>query len=127
MGPQGPQPEDCGVVTNSANFPPHPGAVPHPTHHPPVLVIINPPHSQQQQAAVATAPPSVSPPSAPPPSRPPPPPIVIKEENLPSQEELLEIVSLEEKQVEEVRGGGAPADSLTGSKLKPTNVCLRSS
>lgn len=34
-----------------------------------------------------------------------PPPIVIKEENLPSEEELLKMVSLEEKQVEEVRGG----------------------
>lgn len=45
--------------------------------------------------------------AAPPPSvlsstRPPPPPIVIKEEHLPSEEELLEMVSLEEKQVEEV-------------------------
>lgn len=106
-GPQGPQQDDCvGRGANPASFPPHPHPPPHPTHPSPVFVIINPPPSQQQQQTpVAAAPPSVAPPaSIPPPSRPPPPPIVIKEENLPLEEELLEMVSLEEKHVEEVRG-----------------------
>lgn len=104
MGPQGPQQDDCGGVATSAGFPPHSHTGPHPTHPPPVFVIINPsPPQQQQQAAMTAAPPA----AAPPPSvlsstRPPPPPIVIKEEHLPSEEELLEMVSLEEKQVEEV-------------------------
>ncbi|XP_047221895.1 ETS domain-containing protein Elk-1 isoform X3 [Girardinichthys multiradiatus] len=84
-----PQQEDCGGVTNSST--PHPQAGPPPT---PVFVIINPSPPQQQQQA----PPSVQ---ASPAARPPPP-IVIKEENLPSQEELLEMVTLERKQAEEV-------------------------
>ncbi|XP_068588213.1 ETS domain-containing protein Elk-1 [Cebidichthys violaceus] len=73
--------DDCGGVTN----PPHLHNTPHPTHHPSVFVIINPPPNQQQAAAVTAAPP---------------PPIVIKEENLLSEEELLEMVSLEERRVE---------------------------
>lgn len=103
---QGPQQDDCGGgAPNPASFTPHPHPGPHPTHPSPVFVIINPPPSQQQ-TPVAAAPPSVAPPaSVPPPSRPPPPPIVIKEENLPSEEDLLEMVSLEEKRVEEVRRG----------------------
>lgn len=101
MGPQGPQQDDC--------FPPHSHAAPHPTHPPPVFVIINPPPPppQQQQAAMTAAPPAV----APPPSRPPPPPIIIKEESLPSEKELLEMVSMEEKQVEEVSGVLLSAES----------------
>lgn len=95
LGPQGPQQDD---------FHPHPHTAPHPSH-PPVFVIINPspPQQQQQQAAMTPAPPSVAPP--PPVVRPPPPPIIIKEENLPSEAELLEMVSLERRQAEEVRGG----------------------
>ncbi|XP_037541008.1 ETS domain-containing protein Elk-1 [Nematolebias whitei] len=72
-------------------FPPHPQAAPHP---PPVFVIINPSPPQQQQAPPST--------KAPPTPRPPPPHIVIKEENLPSEEELLEMVTLERKQAEQV-------------------------
>ncbi|TDH11027.1 hypothetical protein EPR50_G00081880 [Perca flavescens] len=80
------QQEDYGGVTN-----------PHST--PPVFVIINPPpHQHQQQVAMAAAASAAAPSGA----RPPPPPIVIKEENLPSEEELLKIVSLEEKRVEQV-------------------------
>ncbi|XP_060914426.1 ETS domain-containing protein Elk-1 isoform X2 [Labrus mixtus] len=115
MGPQGgAQQDDCGGVTNPASFPPHPQAAPHPSHPPPVFVIINPPPPpQQQQAAMTAAPPSLA---APPPARPPPPPIVIKEENLPSEEDLLEMVSLEEKQGEEVPQlicSGEPEPPLT--------------
>lgn len=111
MGPQGQQQDDCGGVANPACFPAHSHTAPHPTHPSPVFVIINPPppQQQQQQVAMAAAPPAVAPPPppiVPPPSRPPPP-IVIKEEHLPSEEELLEMVSLKEKQVEEVRGGDA--------------------
>lgn len=123
MGPQGPQQDDCGGVPNPTGFPPHPPhphAAPHQSHPSPVFVIINPPapQQQQQQAAVAAAPPTVAPPPAvPQPSRPPPPPIVIKEESLPSEEELLQMVSLEEKQVEEVPqlicGSGEPESPLT--------------
>ncbi|KAK5864165.1 hypothetical protein PBY51_001126 [Eleginops maclovinus] len=110
--------DECGVVTSQASYPPQPHSAPHPNHQP-VFVIINPPPSQQQQqhqAAMAAAPPSVAPP---PPSnvRPPPPPIVIKEENLPSEEELLKMVSLKEKQVEEVPqlicGSGEPEPPIT--------------
>lgn len=103
VGPQVPQQDDCRGVPNPAGFPAHSHAAPHSTHPSPVFVIINPPptpQQQQQAAAVVGAPPAV----APPPLNIPPP-IVIKEENLPSEEELLKIVSLEEKQVEEVRGG----------------------
>ncbi|XP_076596664.1 ETS domain-containing protein Elk-1 [Chaetodon auriga] len=110
MGSQGSQQDDCGGVANPAAFPPH--TAPHP---PPVFVIINPPppqQQQQQQAAMVATLPAV----APTPTRPPPPPIVIKEENLPSEEELLEMVSLEEKQVEEVPqlicGSGEPESPL---------------
>ncbi|XP_054639679.1 ETS domain-containing protein Elk-1 isoform X2 [Dunckerocampus dactyliophorus] len=86
-GTHTPQPDDSGGVANVAGFP----------HPPPVFVIINPPPSQQQAAIVPT-PPSVTPSLA----RPPLPPIVIKEETLPSDEDLLEIGGLEEKQLEEV-------------------------
>ncbi|XP_041858931.1 ETS domain-containing protein Elk-1 [Melanotaenia boesemani] len=117
VGPQGPQQDDCGGVTNATTFPPHPHPAPHPTHPPPVFVIINPPtpqQSQQQQGAITAPPPSLlSPPTA----HPPPLPIVIKEENLPSEEELLEMVALERKQVEEVPqlicGSGEPSPPLT--------------
>lgn len=105
MGTQGPQQEDCGGLTNPTNFPSHhPHAAPHQSHPAPVFVIINPPPNQQQQQVpmtTAAAPPSVA---LPPTARPPP--IVIKEENLPSEQELLEMVTLDGKQVEEVRGGG---------------------
>ncbi|XP_071314884.1 ETS domain-containing protein Elk-1 [Trachinotus anak] len=116
MGLQGPQQDDCGGVANPSSFQPQPHTAPHPTHPSPVFVIINPPppqqqQQQQQQASMAAVPPSV----APPPSVPPP--IVIKEENLPSEEELLEMVSLEEKQVDEVPqlicGSGEPEPPLT--------------
>ncbi|CAJ1085652.1 ETS domain-containing protein Elk-1-like [Xyrichtys novacula] len=105
LGPQGPQQDDGGAGTNPASFPPHPHPshpAPHPSHPPSVLFIINPPpplpppqqqqQQQQQQAAMTAVPPSAAAPS----------PIVIKEENLPLEEELLEMVSLEEKQVEEM-------------------------
>ncbi|XP_040007740.1 LOW QUALITY PROTEIN: ETS domain-containing protein Elk-1 [Xiphias gladius] len=129
MGLQGPQQDDCVGATNPASFPPHPPTASHPSHPPPVFVIIKPPppqqqqQQQQQQAAMATAPLSVAPPPAvPPPARPPPPPIVIKEENLPS-EELLEMVSLEEKQVEEVPqlicGSREPEPPLTIAESPP--------
>lgn len=105
MGTQGPQQEDCGSLTNPTNFPSHhPHAAPHQSHPAPVFVIINPPPNQQQQQVpmtTAAPPPSVA---LPPTARPPP--IVIKEENLPSEQELLEMVTLDGKQVEEVRGGG---------------------
>ncbi|XP_025757204.1 ETS domain-containing protein Elk-3 isoform X3 [Oreochromis niloticus] len=102
MGTQGPQQEDCGGLTNPTNFPSHhPHAAPHQSHPAPVFVIINPPPNQQQQQQVpmttAAPPPSVAPP---PTARPPP--IVIKEENLPSEQELLEMVTLDGKQVEVV-------------------------
>lgn len=130
MGTQGPQQDDCGGVASQGAFPGHPHPPPpppHPAHPSPVFVIINPtpslpppPPSQQQQQpsppAVPAAPPAAPPTLAAPPNvalpsptvipspppRPSPPPIVIKEENLPSEEELLEMVSLEEKQREEV-------------------------
>nr|XP_054602234.1 ETS domain-containing protein Elk-1 [Nothobranchius furzeri] len=71
---------------------------PHPSNPPPVFVIINPSPPQQHQT-----PPTVhTPPTAPPPEHSPPPHIEIKEENLPSEEELLEMVTLERKQAEEV-------------------------
>ncbi|XP_030280093.1 ETS domain-containing protein Elk-1 [Sparus aurata] len=125
MGPQGPQQDDCGGVATSAGFPPHSHTGPHPTHPPPVFVIINPSPPQQQQQAAMTAAAAAA---APPPSvlsstRPPPPPIVIKEEHLPSEEELLEMVSLEEKQVEEVPqlicGPGEPESPLTIAESPP--------
>uniref|UniRef100_G3N6X7 ETS domain-containing protein n=1 Tax=Gasterosteus aculeatus aculeatus TaxID=481459 RepID=G3N6X7_GASAC len=60
---------------------------------------------------------------APPLVRPPPAPIAIKEENLLSEEELLEMVSLEEKRVEEVPqlicGPGEPEPSLTITESPP--------
>ncbi|XP_058499246.1 ETS domain-containing protein Elk-1 isoform X2 [Solea solea] len=91
VGMNTPQQDDCVEETH---FPPHPHTAPtHPT--PQVFVIINPPTPQQQQQ-VAAPPPSVAPPPTVRPS------IIIKEENLPSEEELLEMVSLEEKQVDEV-------------------------
>nr|XP_057940947.1 ETS domain-containing protein Elk-1 isoform X2 [Doryrhamphus excisus] len=103
-----PQPEDNGGAGNVAGFP----------HPPPVFVIINPPPSQQQPAMVPT-PPSATPSL----SRPPPPPIVIKEETLPSEEDLLEIGSLEEKQVEEVPqlicGTGEPQPQLAIIEATP--------
>ncbi|XP_061591679.1 ETS domain-containing protein Elk-3 [Cololabis saira] len=116
--PPGPQQDDCSVVTNAATFPSHPHAAPHPTHPPPVFVIINPPSAQQppphQQHAAITA--------APPPARPPPPPIIIKEENLPS--EVLEIVTLEREQGEEVPqlicGSGEPEPPLTIVESPPS-------
>ncbi|KAM3871569.1 ETS domain-containing protein Elk-1 [Diretmus argenteus] len=81
----GPQQGDCGGVSTPPNLPPHS----HPPH-PSVFVVINPPPPQQQGGAMATVSPSVAPPStltaAPPPA------MVIKEENLPSEEELLEMV-----------------------------------
>ncbi|XP_023281777.1 ETS domain-containing protein Elk-1-like [Seriola lalandi dorsalis] len=120
MGLQGPQQDDCGGVTNPASFPPQPHVAPHSTHPSPVFVIINPPppqQQQQQQVAMTPVPPSVAPPPSVPPPAHPPPPIVIKEENLPSEEELLEMVSLEEKQVDEVPqvicGSGQPEPPLT--------------
>lgn len=106
MGPQGPQQQqqqdDCVAVTG---FPPHPHGAPHPSHPPPVFVIIN------------------SPPSAPPPARPPPPPIVIKEETLPSEEDLLGIVTLEEKPVEEVRQEEVVRQGSAGSWIRPLTLC----
>lgn len=123
MGPQAPQQEDCGGVTNPTSFPSHhPQPAPHPTHPAPVFVIINPPpHQQQQQVPMTTTapPPSVAP------RPPPPPPIVIKEENLPSEAELLEMVTLEGKQVEEVpqlicgTGESEPPLTIVESPLPP--------
>ncbi|XP_029974755.1 ETS domain-containing protein Elk-1 isoform X2 [Salarias fasciatus] len=105
--PPPPHQDDCGGVANPGSFPP--------THPPPVFVIINPSppqqqqQQQQQQVAAMTAappPPAPHPPPAPPlatrPPPPAPPPIVIKEEQLPSEAELLEMVTLEGKQAEEV-------------------------
>lgn len=109
MGPQVSQQDNCQGVATPATFPAHSHAAPHPNQPSPVFVIINPPQ-QQQQMATAAATPAVAPPPAPivsPHTRPPPPPIVIKEENLPSEQELLQMVSLEERQVEEVRGRDA--------------------
>ncbi|KAM7411133.1 hypothetical protein PAMA_021220 [Pampus argenteus] len=133
MAPQGPQQDDSTGGTSAASFPPHPHTTPHPTHPPPVFVIINSPPTQQQQTTIAAAPPSVAAPppsvaapSAPLPTRLSPPPIIIKEENLPSEEELLEM-SLEEKQVEEVPqlicGSGEPEPPLTVMESLPPS-CL---
>uniref|UniRef100_UPI003AAE429B ETS domain-containing protein Elk-1 n=1 Tax=Centroberyx gerrardi TaxID=166262 RepID=UPI003AAE429B len=126
LGAQGPQQDECGGVSVPPSFPPHPHPPAHPPP-PPVFVIINPPPAQQQ-AGVAT-PPSVAPPSAPataPPAAPPP--IVIKEENLPSEEELLEMVSLEEKQVEEVPhlvcGSGEPGEPPLSIVESPPPPCM---
>ncbi|XP_037335647.1 ETS domain-containing protein Elk-3 [Pungitius pungitius] len=89
----GPQQDDFGGATN----------------HPPVFVIINSPPNHQQ-----CAPPLVIPPPAP---------IAIKEENLLSEEELLGMVSLEERRVEEVPqlicGPGDPEPSLTITESPP--------
>ncbi|XP_068188493.1 ETS domain-containing protein Elk-1 [Antennarius striatus] len=126
----GPQHDECGGTGFTPHSIPHPTTHPttHPTQPPPVFVIINssPPHQQQQQqqATMMAALPTATPSSAtPPPSRPPPPPIVIKEENLPSEEELLEMVSLEEKHVEEVPqlicGPGEPESPLTTVESPP--------
>ncbi|XP_026187984.1 ETS domain-containing protein Elk-1 [Mastacembelus armatus] len=137
LGPQGPQLDERGGVPTS--FPPHPHTGPHPSHPQPVFVIINPPTPQQQQqqqlqqqqpVAMTAAPSSVVPaPCVPPPTRPPPSPIVIKEENLPSEEELLEMVSLEEKQVEEIPqlicGPGEPEPPLTIVESPPP-PCMES-
>ncbi|XP_049608327.1 ETS domain-containing protein Elk-1 isoform X1 [Syngnathus scovelli] len=106
VSPQTPPQDDSGGLANVAGLPPHP------TPSQPVLVIINPPPSQQQRAAMTSTPPSVGPPM----TRPPPPPIVIKEETLPSEEELVEMVELEDKRVEEVPhicGAGDPQTTLT--------------
>ncbi|XP_061644698.1 ETS domain-containing protein Elk-3 isoform X1 [Phyllopteryx taeniolatus] len=92
VGSKTPPQDDGRELANVAGFPPQP------TPSQSVLVIINPPPSQQQRATMASTPSSVVPPLA----RPPPPPIVIKEETLPSEEELLEMVALEEKRVDEV-------------------------
>ncbi|XP_057677142.1 ETS domain-containing protein Elk-1 isoform X2 [Corythoichthys intestinalis] len=108
VGPQTPPQEDGGGLASVAGFPPHQ------TPSQPVLVIINPPPLQQQQCGtVSSTPPSVVPSIA----RPPPLPIVIKKETLPSEEALLEIVTMEEKQVEElpqlICGTGDPQTSIT--------------
>ncbi|XP_061696237.1 ETS domain-containing protein Elk-3 isoform X2 [Syngnathoides biaculeatus] len=107
VGAQTPPQDECRELANVAGFPPQP------TPSQSVLVIINPPPSQQQRATVASTPSSVVPPLA----RPPPPPIAIKEETLPSEEELLEMVALEEKRVDEVpqliRDTGDPQVPLT--------------
>ena len=106
MGPQF-QPQDsrggaAAAATTTTSTPPvgfsahsHSSSFSHANQ--PVFVIINPPTPQQhQQTAVAAPPPS--PPLADSAQHP----IIVKEEHLPSEEELLEIVSLEEKQTEEV-------------------------
>ncbi|CAN9515299.1 unnamed protein product [Ophioblennius macclurei] len=103
-------PEDCGGVVNPSGFPPT-----HPP--PPVFVIINPsPPQQQQQVTAAPSPLAPHPPLAGRPL-PPTPPIVIKEEQLPLEDELLEMVTLEGKQVEEIPqlicGPGEPEPPLT--------------
>ncbi|XP_019716158.1 ETS domain-containing protein Elk-1 [Hippocampus comes] len=81
--------------------------------------IMPPQQQQQQRAALTSTPPSGVPPLA----RPPPPPIVIKEETLPSEEELLEMVGLEEKRVEEVPqligGSGEPQTTLAIIEAPP--------
>lgn len=106
MGPHFQQQDGCGGAAHPGSFSTHSPSSAHPNQPSPVFVIINAPAPQQQQQTTVAAP------SAPPPPLPPvviPPtgsaqhPIIIKEEHLPSQEELLEIVSLEEKQAEEVR------------------------
>ncbi|KAM8862675.1 ETS domain-containing protein Elk-1 isoform 3-T3 [Spinachia spinachia] len=82
------------------------------TNHPPVFVIINPLSNQQQ-----CAPPLLSPA-----------PIAIKEENLLSEEELLNMVSLEERRVEElpqlICGPGEPEPSLTITE-SPLPLCMK--
>ncbi|KAM9828614.1 ETS domain-containing protein Elk-1 isoform 2-T2 [Syngnathus typhle] len=106
VSPQTPPQDDGDGLANVVGLPPHP------TPSQPVLVIINPPPSQQQRATMTSTPPSVGPPI----TRPPPPPIVIKEETLPSEEELLEMVELEDKRVEEVPhicSTGDPQTNLT--------------
>ncbi|KAM4571709.1 ETS domain-containing protein Elk-1 [Fundulus diaphanus] len=95
VGPQVPQQDDCGGA-------PLPQTGPHPPH--PVFVIINPSPPQQQ------APPPLQ---ALPPARPPPP-IVIKEEHLPSEQEMLEMVSLDKEEVPQlVHGPAEPEPPLT--------------
>lgn len=122
--------EECQGITNNASYPPHLQSAPH-LNHQPVFVIIKPPPTQQiqHQAAMTASPLSVAPlpPSSvrpPLPSSvrpPPPPPIVIKEENLPSEEELLKMVSLEEKQVEEV-----PQMTCRSGELEPPITIVES-
>ncbi|KAM4737071.1 ETS domain-containing protein Elk-1 isoform 2-T2 [Anableps anableps] len=108
--------DDCGGVTNPGTFPPQPQAGPAPPQPHPVFVIINPspPPPPQHQAP--------PPAQTPPPARPPPP-IVIKEENLPSGEELLEMVTLERKQAEEVPqlicGPAEPEPTLAVDESSP--------
>lgn len=124
MAPQ--MQEECQGVTDNASYPPHPQTAPH-LNHQPVFAIIKPPPTQQiqHQAAMTASPLSVAPlppssvrplPLSPSSVRPPPPPpIVIKEENLPSEEEeLLKMVSLEEKQVPQlICGSGEPEPPIT--------------
>ncbi|KAM4562547.1 ETS domain-containing protein Elk-1 isoform 2-T2 [Odontesthes bonariensis] len=92
VGGAGPpaQQDDCGGA--AAAFPPHP---------PPVFVIINPSPPQQPVAAMTAGPPARALP-----------PIIIKEENLPSEEEFLEMV----KQAEVPQlgcGSGEPEPRLS--------------
>ncbi|XP_056896213.1 ETS domain-containing protein Elk-1 isoform X1 [Takifugu flavidus] len=103
MGPQFQQQDSCGGAAHPVSFSTHSHSSAQPSHHSPVFVIINPPAPQQQSAAAAPSATSVPPPAiVTPPTECAQHPIIIKEEHLPSEEELLEIVSLQEKRVEEV-------------------------
>lgn len=100
VGPQFQQQDSCGGAANPVGFSTHSHSSSQPNQASPVFVIINPPVPRQQQQQQTT----VAAPSAPPPLPIVTPPndsaqhpIIIKEEHLPSDEELLEIVSLEEK------------------------------
>ncbi|KAM8829417.1 ETS domain-containing protein Elk-1 isoform 1-T1 [Synchiropus picturatus] len=120
-GPQPTLPHNVPHATLGAANPSHPALThtPHPSgtisgshrtpsqaasHPPPVFVIINPPSSGQQQSTGLSA-------------APPPPSIIVKEENLLWEEDLLDMVSLEEKRVEEVpqliSGSGDHDSALT--------------
>lgn len=101
MGPQFQQQDSGGGASHPVSFSTHSHSSSHPNQPSPVFVIINPPAPQQQQTTVVA--PSAAPPIVTPPTGSAQHPIIIKEEHLPSEEELLEIVSLEDKQAEEVR------------------------
>ncbi|XP_077568747.1 ETS domain-containing protein Elk-1 isoform X1 [Stigmatopora nigra] len=107
LSPQTPPQEDGGGLANVASF------AHQPTPSQPVLVIINPAPSQQQRGTVSSAPSSIVPPLA----RPPLLPIFVKEETQLSQEALMEIVTIEDKQGEElpqlICGTGDPQTSIT--------------
>lgn len=119
------QKDVCSTVSSSSSLTNVPESASHPSHQPQVFLIINHPSSQhqqqqqqqQQQVAVTsavTSPPAVAPSISVRPS------IVIKEE-MNSEQEMLEMVSLEEKRVDEVETFECTSVDLFFFKLDRTH------